>query len=145
MEYFDIVDVTDDLNDRMLSYLFMSGYRDLRYANPIYKVTQFISLVKPKGPEDFKSNVERDNTVFNKHSLFMYNGEIVDQDALANIAYGFFGEYLGFSKEMLRRGADIAQKSAEKNLFVKDDPRDDARVQQGRQLYLRGSYKLWVQ
>lgn len=75
-----------------------------------------------------------------QNSAYIFDGEIVSQDALGNINYGFFGSYCNFPQSVLMAGAGYAQWQSRTwewgfaaTLF--DDPRDTYRVMQGIEIY----------
>ena len=75
-----------------------------------------------------------------QHSACIYGGEIVDQDALGNINYGFFGTHCNIPESVLMAGAGYAQLRAgtsEQEFWITffDDPRDSYRVMQGIDIY----------
>ena len=70
----------------------------------------------------------------------IYDGEIVDQDAMGNINYGFFGRNCNIPEVVLIAGAGYAQISAGTSdldfwITFGDDPRDCYRVIQGIDIY----------
>jgi len=127
-DYYTIHDVTDRLNNFMKSYELSVNWQIVQDI-PILKIKDFFFEVMTYGPLDLKTNPDWQN------SLFIYNREIVDRDALANIAYGYLGTFLGISESMLYKGADIEQifESFFKN--TKDDPRDKPRIKQGIDMF----------
>lgn len=75
-----------------------------------------------------------------QHSAFIYDGEIIDQDAAGNINYGFFGTHCNIPESVLMVGAGYAQWRAgnTENEFwftFFDDPRDTYRTFQGIDIY----------
>jgi hypothetical protein len=83
-----------------------------------------------KNQEPFKSKL-----------LFLYNGEVVDKDALGNILYGYLGKCYRIPDNILYLGAGYAQIKAKTQKFswvtnYFDDPRDTARIKQGIQAYV---------
>ena len=75
-----------------------------------------------------------------QHSACIYDGEIVDQDAMGNINYGFFGRHCNIPEVVLIAGAGYAQISAGTSdldfwITFGDDPRDCYRVIQRIDIY----------
>ena len=94
----------------------------------------FYKLVRNRGEMDLKNQPEWQN------SAFIYDGEVVSQDALGNINYGFFGRYCNFPDAVLIAAGGLAQflagTSKIENLYVfLDDPRDTYRIMQGIEIY----------
>jgi len=74
-------------------------------------------------------------------ATYIYDGELVSQDALGNINYGYFGTFCNIPKMVLIAAGGFAQwrSSREVNLefwyTINDDPRDTFRVLQGIDIY----------
>jgi hypothetical protein len=123
-------DVTDRLND------FMRASND-DYANDtpwMFRLAEFYDLVRNGGPFDLKNQEEW------QKAGFVYEGEIVDGDALGNISYGYLGKVLGIPDEVLLVAAGVAQVAAGTSdlnflLGFGDDPRDQMRIMQGINQY----------
>lgn len=99
------------------------------------RLQKFYNEVKRLSDGDLKNK-----SPYKEISLFIYNGEIVSRDASGNILFGYLGEALGLSEEMLSAGAGFAQYVAGTanpawiNNWL-DDPRDTRRVRQGIERY----------
>ena len=76
-----------------------------------------------------------------QRSAYIYNGELVSQDALGNINYGYFGTFCNFPKIVLIAAGGFAQYRSSGNVNLEfwyslnDDPRDTFRVLQGIDIY----------
>ena len=97
----------------------------------------FAFLVMPGGPFDLK-----ELPIFQAHSLFIYNGEIVSRDMFGNYLYGYLGKVLGYDDDTLQKMAGSVQKAtgtSDENWEGTDgdDPRDRERIQQGIQWYIK--------
>ena len=95
----------------------------------------FKNIVQNNGELDLKNR-----SAYQTNATYVFDGEIVDRDALGNITYGYFGRYLGIPITMLLAGAGYAQGqagTAEWTYFntYGDDPRDQYRILQGILLY----------
>lgn len=101
----------------------------------VANLKDFYLLVRGNGEMDLKNQPEW------AHSAYIYNGELVSQDALGNINYGYFGTFCSIPKIVLIAAGGFAQwRSSQKvNLefwyTLNDDPRDTFRVLQGIDLY----------
>ena len=51
-------------------------------------------------------------SAYQTNATYVFDGEIVDRDALGNITYGYFGRYLGIPTIALLGGAGFAQYQA---------------------------------
>ena len=125
-------DVTERLNEYMKTANIDYSYMHERYW--VENLREFHKLVRNKGKMDLKNQPEWQN------SAFIYDGELLAQDALGNINYGHFGKYCNIPDSVLIAAAGIAQFSAGnaeiENLYVfLDDPRDTFRILQGMELY----------
>lgn len=125
-------DVTDRLNEYMQST--SSSYADLHDRYWVENLEDFYELVRNRGEMDLKNQPEWQN------SAFIYDGEIVSQDALGNINYGYFGKHCNFPDSVLIAAGGVAQflagTSELENWYVfLDDPRDTYRVMQGIEIY----------
>ncbi|MCD3195720.1 bacteriocin [Clostridium botulinum C] len=132
----NIPDITQKLNNLMIRYEYM--YMDIKNASGLERLGHFYNLVKNGSAIDLK------NQGWNSKK-YIYNGEVIDNDAPGNIAYGYLGKAFGFSDELLLRAAGYAQQKAgtSKPEWGKpwgsppygDDPRDQARIKQGIKVY----------
>ena len=87
------------------------------------------------GPYDIKSWPE-----FQKHSFFVFRGELVSRDALGNILAGYLSKKCGCQYLMLKIGAgenQLKSRTAKGKWFWNffDDPRDSKRVDEGISIY----------
>ena len=94
----------------------------------------FYQLVRNGGEMDLKNQSEWQN------SAFIYDGEVVSQDALGNINYVYFGKYCNFPDSVLISAGGVAQVLAghskiEHIYAFFDDPRDTYRIMQGMDIY----------
>lgn len=128
-------DITEKLDDLMSEVENKYSYVDSNYGL-VPKLKLFYSLVKNRAPYDLK------NIKGWKAKRFVYNGELLANDAPGNILYGYLGKVFGFSDLTLLSAAGFAQIKAGtstsewKNLkSFGDDPRDQARIKQGIQIY----------
>ena len=125
-------DVTDQLNTYMRQAEI--DHADMHDRFWLENFREFISLVGNSAMMDLKNQPEW------QHSACIYAGEIVDQDALGNINYGFFGTHCNIPESVLMAGAGYAQLRAgtsEQEFWITffDDPRDSYRVMQGIDIY----------
>jgi len=130
--YFFGNDVTEKLNNYMEDAT--SNYADMHDRHWIDNLMDFKNLVANGQEMDLKNQSEWQN------SAFIYDGEIVSQDALGNINYGYFGKYCNFPDSVLMAAGGVAQllagHSKIENLYVfLDDPRDTYRIMQGIAIY----------
>ncbi len=125
-------DVTYTLNEYMRNAASKYSYMHNRYwAENIF---EFYQLVRNGREMDLK------NQPMWQNSAYIFDGEIVSQDALGNINYGFFGSYCNFPQSVLMAGAGYAQFRGGNWEWgfistVLDDPRDTYRVFQGIDIY----------
>lgn len=124
--------VTEKLNEYMRNAA--SNYADMHDRYWAENLEEFYKLVRNRGEMDLKNQPEWQN------SAFVYDGEVVSQDALGNINYGFFGRYCNFPEAVLIAAGGVAQflagNSKIENLYVfLDDPRDSYRIMQGIDIY----------
>jgi len=133
-DYYAITDVTKEINNIIENYLNDPYWKNVRGDQYFIKLKKFMAEVKENSPVDIKNNPEW------YHPLYIYDGEIMDLDALGNILYGVLGEYLRIDEMTLYIGAGIAQTRDNwdwsERKFRLDDPRDVKRWQQGIKLYL---------
>ena len=125
-------DVTDRLNEYMKNT--SSNYADMHDRYWAENLADFYELVRNSGEMDLKNQPEWQN------SAFIYDGEIVSQDALGNINYGYFGKHCNFPDSVLIAAGGVAQFLAGTSEFENwyvflDDPRDTYRVMQGIEIY----------
>lgn len=125
-------DVTDQLTEYMEDAA--SNYVEMHNRHWVENLEDFYQLVRNGGEMDLKNQPEW------QHSAYIFDGEIVAQDALGNINYGFFGTYCNFPQSVLMAGAGFAQLRAgtwemEYIATLFDDPRDTYRVLQGIEIY----------
>lgn len=125
-------DVTDQLNNYMRQT--EVDYADMHSRYWAENLLNFRRLVGNSSIMDLKNQPEW------QHSACIYDGEIVDQDAMGNINYGFFGRHCNIPEAVLMVGAGYAQISAGTSdwdfwITFGDDPRDSYRVIQGIDIY----------
>ncbi len=125
-------DVTEKLNDYMKNAA--SNYSDMHDRYWVENLMDFKNLVANKQEMDLKNQPEWQN------SAFIYDGEVVSQDALGNINYGYFGSYCNIPQSVLMVGAGYAQWQSGNWEWkfiatILDDPRDTYRVFQGMEIY----------
>lgn len=126
-------DTTGEILQLMKEY--EEKYREESQRYWMKNIPFFKSIVSNGGELDLKNREPYKN-----NSGFIFDGEIVDQDALGNITYGYFGKYLGIPDSVLFEGAGYAQRTAgtskpEFSGTFDDDPRDQYRILQGVMLY----------
>jgi hypothetical protein len=125
-------DVTDRLNEYMKNT--SSNYADMHDRYWVENTIEFYQLVRNGAEMDLKNQPEWQN------SAYIFDGEVVSQDALGNINYGFFGAYCNFPESVLMAGAGFAQWRGGNWEWgfistLLDDPRDTYRVFQGIEIY----------
>ena len=125
-------DVTDRLNEYMTNT--SSNYADMHDRYWAENTIEFYQLVRNGAEMDLKNQPEWQN------SAYIFDGEVVSQDALGNINYGFFGAYCNFPASVLMAGAGFAQWRGGNWEWgfistLLDDPRDTYRVFQGIEIY----------
>ena len=130
--YFFGGDVTEKLNNYMKNAA--SNYSDMHDRYWAENLVDFYNLVKGKSEMDLKNQPGWQN------SAFIYDGEVVSQDALGNINYGYFGKYCNFPDSVLMAAGGVAQflagHSKKEHIYVfLDDPRDTYRIIQGIEIY----------
>ena len=125
-------DVTEKLNNYMKGTVTDYAYMHDRYW--VENISDFVKLVDGGCKMDLKAQPEWQN------SAFIYDGEVVSQDAVGNINFGYFGSYCNFPESVLMAGAGVVQITDGtsrlefwRTLF--DDPRDTYRVFQGIEIY----------
>ena len=134
-DYYQINDVTDEINNIIESYLNDSDWKEVKGFFILDKLLIFYNEVKKEAPIDLKNQDE-----WEKHPLYIYDGEILDVDALGNILYGVLGAYLDIDIYTLFLGASAAQTWDNKK-FMLDDPRDIKQWKQGIKLYYDKYYE----
>lgn len=130
----------EDVTERLDEYMRQTevNYAHMHNRPWVANLKDFYLLVRGGGEMDLKNQPEWE------HSAYIYNGELVSQDALGNINYGYFGTFCNFPKIVLIAGGGFAQwrSSGKVNLefwySLYDDPRDTFRVLQGIDIY-----ELW--
>lgn len=132
--YFFGGDVTAKLDDYMKNAV--TNYSEMHDRYWAENLNDFYHLVKGKSEMDLKNQPEWQN------SAFIYDGEVVSQDALGNINYGYFGKYCNFPDSVLMAAGGVAQllagHSKVEHIYVFfDDPRDTYRIMQGIEIYER--------
>lgn len=100
----------------------------------VENISDFVKLVDGGCKMDLKNQPEWQN------SAFIYDGEVVSQDALGNINYGYFGKYCNFPDSVLMAAGGVAQlfagHSKIEHIYVFfDDSRDTYRIMQGIEIY----------
>ena len=125
-------DITDRLNEYMKNT--SSNYAEMHDRYWAENLADFYELVRNKGEMDLKNQPEWQN------SAYIFDGEIVSQDALGNINYGYFGKHCNFPDSVLIAAGGVAQYLAGTSEFENwyvflDDPRDTYRVMQGIEIY----------
>ena len=125
-------DATDRLDEYMKNAA--SNYTNMHDRYWAENLANFYKLVRNSGEMDLKNQPEWQN------SAFIYDGEIVSQDALGNINYGYFGKYCNFPDSVLIAAGGVAQLFAghskiEHIYAFLDDPRDTFRIMQGIEIY----------
>ena len=143
IHYYDIPDITGwlDLQMKTAEYevpeLISQPYFTINNKPIRIELASFKDLFTDGGKYDLKEWPE-----VKSYSLFIYNGEIVSRDALANILYGYVGKACGISEYLLKIGAGANQikKSGINFDTIRsfgDDRRDLDRIEQGFELYLQ--------
>ena len=110
-------------------------YEKQKQRGWIINLPLFYSVVQNNGELDLKNL-----SAYQTNATYIFDGEIVDRDALGNITYGYFGRYLGIPTPVLLFSAGYAQYQAgtsHRDYFWTsgDDPRDQYRILQGILLY----------
>ncbi len=125
-----------DITEQLYSYMHNTEekYAYMHERTWFENLLEFARLVGNKREMDLKNQPEW------QHSAFVFNGEIVDQDTLGNINYGFFGRHCNIPPAVLIAGAGSAQLAAGSSspafwFTLFDDPRDNDRVMQGIEIY----------
>ncbi len=125
-----------DVTEKLYSYMRNTEkkYAYMHERTWFENLLEFARLVGNKREMDLKNQPEW------QHSAYIFNGEIVDQDTLGNINYGFFGRHCNIPPAVLIAGAGFAQLVAGSSsptfwFTLFDDPRDNDRVMQGIEIY----------
>ena len=110
-------------------------YEKQKQRGWVFNFLFFKNIVQNNGELDLKNL-----SAYQTNATYVFDGEIVDRDALGNITYGYFGRYLGIPTPVLLFSAGYAQYQAgtsHRNYFWTsgDDPRDQYRILQGILLY----------
>ncbi len=96
-------DTTGEILQLMKEY--EEKYREESQRHWAKNIFFFKDIVSNGGELDLKNREPYKN-----NSGFIFDGEIVDQDALGNITYGYFGKYLGIPDSFLFAGAGYGQR-----------------------------------
>lgn len=126
-------DVTERLNAYMKSN--EEPYAEMHnQVSWLLNLRGFYNLMHNSSEMDLKNQPEW------QKSAYILDGEIVSQDVLGNINYGYFGKYCGFPDSVLALGAGYAQildGTADPSYYLAfgDDPRDGVRINHGIDLY----------
>lgn len=127
----------EDVTERLNEYMRQTevNYAHMHNRPWVDNLRDFYLLVRGHGEMDLKNQPEW------QQSAYIYDGELVSQDALGNINYGYFGTFCNIPKMVLIAAGGFAQwrSSREVNLefwyTINDDPRDTFRVLQGIDIY----------
>ena len=133
---YDFYILGDDVTSKLDQYMRQTEV-DYAYMHKRYwleNLLEFKNLVGNGCEMDLKNQPEW------HHSAFIYNGEVIAQDALGNINYGYFGTYCNFPQSVLMAAAGFAQLIAGTHDWAYwttflDDPRDSYRIIQGIDIY----------
>ena len=128
-------DTTDEILELMEGT--EKKYAEQKKRGWIINLSLFYSVVQNNGELDLKNL-----SAYKTNATYIFDGEIVDRDALGNITYGDFGRHLGIPTIVLLFGGGYAQYQAgtsDLKFFFSygDDPRDQYRIMQGILLYDR--------
>ena len=128
-------DTTDEILQLMKDI--EKKYEKQKQRGWIFNLLFFKNVVQNNGELDLKNL-----SAYQTNATYVFDGEIVDRDALGNITYGYFGRYLGIPTTFLLAGAGYAQGQAGTSEWGNfntygDDPRDQYRILQGIALYDR--------
>ena len=123
----------EDVTERLNKYMRQTevDYADMHKRYWVENLMAFYQLVRGGGEMDLKAQPEW------QHSAYVYDGELVSQDALGNINYGYFGAFCNIPKLVLIFAGGFAQWRSSRNAELDfwytffDDPRDTYRVLQG--------------
>ncbi len=125
-----------DVTDQLYSYMQQAEitYSAMHDKSWIENLPDFYELVRNSGEMDLKNQPEW------QHSAYIFDGEVVDKDAMGNINYGYFGRHCNIPDIVLLGAAGVAQFMAgtyewEFWFTFLDDPRDNDRVSQGIEIY----------
>ena len=143
---YDYYTLTEDVTDRLNEFM-RQAVEDNKHLSNLSvweKLCPFYNMVKAGGKYDLKSKPEW------QQSMYIYDGEIVDQDVLGNINYGYLGESLFYGKTafiieinsnlILSLGAGFAQLLAGTSdlsfiVSLLDDPKDQLSIFYGINKY----------
>ena len=128
-------DTTDEILDLMKNT--EKKYAEQKKRGWALNLAFFKNVVNNNGELDLKNL-----SAYQTNATYVFDGEIVDRDALGNITYGYFGRYLGMPIQLLLSSAGYAQYQAGTSNWdfffsYGDDPRDQYRIMQGILLYDR--------
>ncbi len=135
---YDFYVLGEDVINRLNKYMQQTEVDHAHMHNRpwVANLKDFYLLVRGHGEMDLKNQPEW------AHSAYIYNGELVSQDALGNINYGYFGTFCNIPKVVLIAAGGFAQwRSSNKKVNLEfwytlnDDPRDTFRVLQGIDIY----------
>lgn len=132
LSYYQIPDVTDQFTKLLKSW--EQNVNDNYIYNWSNRREDLISKFQENGPYDIRKWSD-----FNSHELYQLNGEIIDQDALWNIAYGYLGKAYTFPDIAIYTSV-INTRSPKDNLgdwleSLLNDSRNSDRVKDGIELY----------
>ncbi|MBQ7255128.1 MAG: minor capsid protein [Oscillospiraceae bacterium] len=133
--------VDTDVTEKLDSFMAQAEqtYAEMHKRSFFVNIEDFVALVNNGKPMDLKRQPgwEKPN--------YIYHGEIIQQDDIGNINYGYFGTFCNFPQLILlfgagsRQGIDVFNREkripTEFWLTLFDDPRDTLRVLQGIQIY----------
>lgn len=128
-------DTTDEILDLMKNT--EKKYAEQKKRGWALNLAFFKNVVNNNGELDLKNL-----SAYQTNATYVFDGEIVDRDALGNITYGYFGRYLGMPIQLLLSSAGYAQYQAGTSNWdfffsYGNDPRDQYRIMQGILLYDR--------
>ena len=140
IDYYTIPDITDEFN-RTIEFEEKAILDDLskwglKVEGEHVNKNAFIAFYFWKGAKyDLK---EQDD--YKKHSLFVYNEEIMSRDDFGNLLYGYLGTACGMSEKTLLSGGGAFQILSRKSKpewgkSGGDDPRDSTRISEGVRLF----------
>ena len=133
---YDFYVLGEDVTEQFNAYMRQTevNYAHMHNRPWIANLKDFYLLVRGHGEMDLKNQPEWN------HSAYIYDGELVSQDSLGNINYGYFGKFCNFPDAILICAGGVAQilagnSSIEFYYTAFDDPRDTFRVLQGIDIY----------
>ena len=98
-------DTTDEILELMEGT--EKKYAEQKKRGWIINLPLFYSVVQNNGELDLKNL-----SAYKTNATYIFDGEIVDRDALGNITYGYFGRHLGIPTIVLLFGGGYAQYQA---------------------------------